>query len=171
MSLFKRLLLSLFPEHFGGSIGPASLFLSLVNAKHFFTVITKRMVENPKLNLFDVGLDPVEVKIGFGDQTTIKPKDMELYFSYCVCANLNGYKFYNPTNIATVVSAAVSQYFISYFPRNKKGTDMFMILLLTINILSYVFAARIKIFPDKLSKKESFNWFVEVFFNYYKFIA
>lgn len=170
MSLFKRLLLSLFPEHFGGSVGPASMFLGLVNAKHFFTVITKRMVENPKLNLFDIGMDPVEVKIWFGNEAHIKPKDLELYFSYCVCANLNGYKFYNPTNIGALLSISLSQYFVGDFPKNKRWTDQFMVLLICINIVSYVFAARIKIFPLKMSKKDSFNWFITVFFSYYTFL-
>lgn len=170
MSLFKRLLLSLFPENFWGSLGPASMFLGLVNAKHFFTVITKRMVENPKFNLFDIGGDPVEVKIGFGSEPNIKPKDLELYFSYCVCANLNGYKLYNPTNIAALMSISLSQYFVKDFERSKKGNDQFMVLLICINIVSYVFASRVKVFPAHLDPKDSFNWFVTVFFNYYQFL-
>jgi hypothetical protein len=39
-------------------------------------------IENYKLNLFDVTLDPFEFKIGFGEDKNIKPKDIDTYYSY-----------------------------------------------------------------------------------------
>lgn len=171
MSLFKRIFPSLFPPHFGVStLWPVNVFLWLINPKHFFTVIVKRMVENPKLNFFDIGLDAIETKIGFGNEANIKPKDLDLYFSYCIAANLNGYKFYSLTSTIWVVSIALSQYFIADFPRNKNGIDQYMVLLITINIVGYVFAARVKIFPPNMSIEESFNRFITVFFNIYDFL-
>jgi hypothetical protein len=66
MKLFRRLLLSLFPQDISASnINPANMFVSFISPKQFFSVINRKVVENYKLNLFDIGLDPFEVKIGF----------------------------------------------------------------------------------------------------------
>ena len=62
--LFKRELLSLFPDEIvQNAMNPASVFVSFISAKQFFSVINRRMVENYKLNMFDVTLDPFEVKV------------------------------------------------------------------------------------------------------------
>jgi len=64
MDLFKRILLSLFPDNIVNQpINPASMFISFVSPKQFFSVINRKIVENYKLNLFDVSLDSFEVKI------------------------------------------------------------------------------------------------------------
>lgn len=168
MNLFKRLLLSLFPKIFWGLHGPANVFLWLVNAKHFFTVMSKRMVENPKLNMFDIDLDAVETKIWFGNEASVKPKDVELYFSYCCAANLNWYRFYSPANVWATLSIALSQFFVDDFPRNKKWSDQFMALLITINTAIFVFAAKIRSFPTDMSIEDQFNWFVSLFFWLFK---
>lgn len=90
MQLFKRVLLSLFPDEIvAQTINPASMFISFISTKEFFSVINRKIVENYKLNLFDVTLDPFEFKIGFGEQANIKPKDIDTYYSYCATANLN----------------------------------------------------------------------------------
>ncbi|HBB03935.1 TPA: hypothetical protein DCZ39_03470 [Patescibacteria group bacterium] len=66
MQLFKRVLLSLFPDEIvSQTINPASMFISFISTKEFFSVINRKIVENYKLNLFDVTLDPFEFKIGF----------------------------------------------------------------------------------------------------------
>jgi len=66
MQLFKRVLLSLFPDEIvDQTINPASMFISFISTKEFFSVINRKIVENYKLNLFDVTLDPFEFKIGF----------------------------------------------------------------------------------------------------------
>ncbi|HNG97658.1 MAG TPA: hypothetical protein PLW93_05290, partial [Candidatus Absconditabacterales bacterium] len=170
MSLFKRIILSLFPEQFQGTINSIGVFLGLINTKLFFTVINKRMVENPKLNQFDIGLDTVETKIGFGNEAHIKPKDLDLYFSYCAAANMNGHKFYSITTIGALSSIAFSPYFINDFPRNKKGTDYYMIVLICINIVSYLFGSRIKVFPPHMNDNESFHRCIEIFFTTYRYL-
>jgi hypothetical protein len=64
MQLFKRTLLSLFPDQFFASnINPANMFISFISTKEFFSVINRKIVENYKLNLFDIALDPFEFKI------------------------------------------------------------------------------------------------------------
>ncbi|MDR0859410.1 MAG: hypothetical protein LBO09_00010 [Candidatus Peribacteria bacterium] len=64
MQLFKRLLLSYFPESLTkNSLNPASMFISFISAKDFFSIINRKIVENYKLNLFDISLDTFEFKI------------------------------------------------------------------------------------------------------------
>jgi hypothetical protein len=64
--LFRRLLLSLFPEPEGDlQFNPATFFINFVSAKQFFTVILRKIVENYKLYFYDINFDPFEVKIGF----------------------------------------------------------------------------------------------------------
>jgi len=100
MKLFRRLLLSLFPQNvLDQQMNPASMFVSFISPKQFFTVVNRRMVENYKLNLFDVGLDPFEVKIGFGDQPMVNVKDIDFYYAYNATANLNGWTFYTPSTL------------------------------------------------------------------------
>ena len=66
MELFKRILLSLFPESIiNQPINPISMFVSFISAKQFFSVVNRKIVENYKLNIFDISLDSFEVKIGF----------------------------------------------------------------------------------------------------------
>ena len=90
MSLFTRLLASLYPEQLLNQPGsPAGLFLGMISPQSFFNVIIKKMAENYKINRFDLAIDPFEVKIGFGEQSMIKPKAMQSYYSYCSAANLN----------------------------------------------------------------------------------
>lgn len=100
MKLFRRLLMSLLPEEMTQhEMNPAGMFLSFVSPKHFFSVINRKIVENYKLNLFDIGLDSFEVKIGFGDVPSLEVKDLNFYYSYAVVANMNGWSFYSPSNI------------------------------------------------------------------------
>ncbi|NCO97910.1 hypothetical protein GW864_01885 [bacterium] len=66
MQLFKRALLSLFPDEIANqNINPASMFVSFISTKEFFSVINRKIVENYKMNLFDIALDPFEFKTGF----------------------------------------------------------------------------------------------------------
>jgi hypothetical protein len=68
MQLFKRVLLSLFPDDMmSNNVNPASMFVSFISAKEFFSIINRKIIENYKLNLFDVAIDPFEFKIGFGE--------------------------------------------------------------------------------------------------------
>jgi hypothetical protein len=105
MELFKRLIVSLFPDTLlaQNPMNPAGMFISFINARQFFSVVNRRIIEHYKLNFFDIALDPFEIKIGFGEGMNIKPRDIEQYFAYCAVANMNGAKFYNPVFMATVI--------------------------------------------------------------------
>ena len=95
MHLFKRLLLTKFPNStIQNMVNPASMFVGFISSREFFSIINRKIIENYKLNLFDVNLDVVEFKMGFWEYgNTDKQKDIETYFAYCVAANLNGYHF------------------------------------------------------------------------------
>ena len=168
MQLFKRVLLSLFPDEIvAQTINPASMFISFISTKEFFSVINRKIVENYKLNLFDVSLDPFEFKIWFGEDQAIKPKDIDTYYSYCATANLNGYRFFSPANISNNLSLVVALYvkdiFRSYPP------EYYLNFLYTIYLLSFVFLSRIKIFPFK-DREQNYNRFVETMFSFYEFV-
>jgi len=168
MQLFKRVLLSLFPDEIvAQTINPASMFISFISAKEFFSVINRKIVENYKLNLFDVTLDPFEFKIGFGDKNTIKAKDIDTYYSYCATANLNGYRFFSPANIANNLSLVVALYVKDVF--RKYPPEYYLNFLYTVYLLSFVFLSRIKIFPYK-DREKNYNWFVETMFSFYEFV-
>ena len=66
MHLFKRLLLTKFPNStIHNAVNPASMCVGFISAKEFFSIINSKIIENHKLNLFDVNLDPIEFKMGF----------------------------------------------------------------------------------------------------------
>ncbi|MEI6425966.1 MAG: hypothetical protein WCO66_01295 [Candidatus Absconditabacteria bacterium] len=168
MQLFKRILLSLFPEENAHqTINPASMFISFISTKEFFSVINRKIVENYKLNLFDVSCDPFEFKIGFGKNIQVKQKDIENYYAYCSAANMNGYKFYNPANIGnsiSLVAAIITKDSFSKYPQ-----EFFLNFLYTCYLLVFIFAAKLKSFPFE-TKQENYNRFIELFFNFYAFI-
>jgi hypothetical protein len=169
MSLFTRLLTSLYPEQLLNQPGsPAGLFLGMISPQSFFNVVTKKMAENYKINRFDVALDPFEVKIGFGEQSMIKPKAMQSYYSYCAAANLNGYQLYTVGSIATNMTIMASQYLrplINYPKQHRYLTH----LLFSLYVTAHVFATWIKQFPQEDSN-ESYQRFLDVWFNYYQLI-
>lgn len=168
MQLFKRVLLSLFPDEIvAQTINPASMFISFISTKEFFSVINRKIVENYKLNLFDVTLDPFEFKIGFGEHINMKPKDIDVYYGYCATANLNGYRFFSPANIANSVSLVAALYVKDIF--RKYPPEYYLNFLYTIFLLSFVFLARIKIFPYD-DREKNYNRFVEIMLSFYEFV-
>lgn len=142
------------------------MFVGFISAKEFFSIINRKIIENHKLNLFDVNLDPVEFKMGFGDNpNSDKQKDLETYFAYAVAANLNGTLFFSPANLANGVSLLATLYFkdaMELFPRYY-----FVQLIYAVFLLSFTFSSRIKVFPSD-NDQENYNRFVEVFFDFYK---
>lgn len=166
MQLFKRLLLSYFPDTISKDpINPASLFVSFISSKDFFSIINRRIVENYKLNLFDIAQDPFEFKMGIGEETpSSDPAVMDRYYGYLATANLNGYKFYNPANTANALVLASSLYLSSVF--EEEDHKLFVDCLYAFYLLSFLFVSRIKVFPGN-SVEEDFNWFVDLFFNFY----
>ena len=167
MHLFKRLLLTKFPNStIHNAVNPASMFIGFISAKEFFSIINRKIIENHKLNLFDVNLDPIEFKMGFGENpNSDKQKDLEIYFAYAVAANLNGTLFFSPANLANGVSLLATLYFkqaMTNFPEYY-----FVQLIYTVFLLSFTFVSRVKVFPSA-HDQENYNWFVEVFFDFYK---
>ncbi len=167
MHLFKRLLLTKFPNStIHNAVNPASMFVGFISAKEFFSIINRKIIENHKLNLFDVNLDPIEFKMGFGENpNSDKQKDLENYFAYAVAANLNGTLFFSPANLANGVSLLATLYFkqaMTGFPEYY-----FVQLIYTVFLLSFTFVSRVKVFPSE-HDQENYNWFVEVFFDFYK---
>jgi len=168
MQLFKRVLLSLFPDEIvAQTINPASMFVSFISTKEFFSVINRKIVENYKLNLFDITLDPFEFKIWFGENIQIKPKDIDIYYWYCATANLNGYRFFSSANMANSLSLVVSIYVKDIFAKYEQ--EYYLNFLYTVFLLSFVFVSRIKVFPY-WNKEKNYNWFVDVFFSFYEFV-
>ena len=167
MHLFKRLLLTKFPNStIHNAVNPASMFIGFISAKEFFSIINRKIIENHKLNLFDVNLDPIEFKMGFGENpNSDKQKDLEISFAYAVAANLNGTLFFSPANLANGVSLLATLYFkqaMTNFPEYY-----FVQLIYTVFLLSFTFVSRVKVFPSE-HDQENYNWFVEVFFDFYK---
>jgi len=176
MQLFKRALLSLFPDEIANqNINPASMFVSFISTKEFFSVINRKIVENYKMNLFDIALDPFEFKTGFWENPQIKQKDNDMYYSYCAASNLNGYRFLNCANISNSLTLITSIYTKDIFL--KYGQDSYLNFLYTSYLLSFVFLSRIKIFPHKNrdhspehAREENYNRFIQTFFHFYEFV-
>ena len=167
MHLFKRLLLTKFPNStIHNAVNPASMFVGFISAKEFFSIINRKIIENHKLNLFDVNLDPIEFKMGFWENpNSDKQKDLENYFAYAVAANLNGTLFFSPANLANGVSLLATLSFkqaMTGFPEYY-----FIQLIYTVFLLSFTFISRVKVFPSE-HDQENYNWFVDVFFDFYK---
>lgn len=161
-------MLSLFPdEMMANNINPASMFISFISTKEFFSVINRKIIENYKLNLFDIAIDPFEFKIWFWEKQNFKPKDIDAYYWYCWTANMNGYRFFNPSNTANTIALVSSIYTKDIF--SKYPDDYHINFLYAIYLLTFVFLARIKIFP-KNNKQEDYNRFIEVFFLFYRFV-
>lgn len=143
------------------------MFISFISTKEFFSVINRKIIENYKLNMFDISIDPFEFKIWFGEKQNLKPKDIDLYYWYCWTANINWYRFFNPSNTANTISLTASIYTKNIFA--KYPEEYFINFLYCIYLLTFVFLARIKIFPFN-QKEKDYNRFIEVFFSFYKFV-
>lgn len=166
MQLFKRVLLSLFPdEMMANNVNPASMFISFISAKEFFSIINRKIIENYKLNLFDIAIDPFEFKIWFGENKWISKKDIDLYYWYCGTANMNWYRFMNPSNIGNTLSMAIGLFVYELF--DEYPDEYFINFIFSVYLLNFVFIARIRIFPD-LDDAKSFNRFISTFFNFYE---
>lgn len=165
MQLFKRLLLSFFPdETIGNTINPASIFVSFISSKEFFSVVYRKIIENYKLNLFDISMDPFEFKIWFGNNPSVQVKDIDTYYSYCAAANINGYRCFNTTNTSVSIILCLSPLIQNIF--NKYDNKYFTQFLYTIYLLWFLFSAKIKIFPYN-KREENFNRLVELILHYY----
>ena len=168
MQLFKRLLLSYFPDSLvKDSFNPASMFVSFISAKDFFTIIDRKIIENYKLNLFDLSMDIFEWKLWLWiHKDMMQSKMSDTYYSYIAAANFNGYKFYNVWNTANAMTLLCSLYLYEVFDKDEA---LFVDALYTFYLLTFLFAARIKVFPWK-DEKSDFQWFVDLYFNFYEIV-
>ena len=170
MQLFRRLLLSNFPDSLAkDSFNPASMFISFISAKDFFTIIDRKIIENYKLNLFDLSVDIFEWKLWLWiHKEMMQSKMTDAYYSYLAAANFNGYKFYNLWNTADWMTLLCSLYLYEAF--DKREENVFVDALYTFYLLSFLFAARIKVFPW-VDEKSDFEWFVDVYFNLFEMVV
>ena len=170
MQLFKRLLLSFFPDSLvKDSFNPASMFVSFISAKDFFTIIDRKIIENYKLNLFDLSMDIFEGKLWLWiHKDMMQSKLTDTYYSYIAAANFNGYKFYTIWNTANALTLMSSMYLYDSF--NDKENWFFIDALYTFYLLAFLFAARIKVFPWNDTESD-FSWFVDLYFNFYEIVT
>ena len=173
MNLFKRLIKNLLPiEIWKNDAWPASIFLSFISSKQFFSVISRKVIENHKIHMFDVGLDSYESDIWF-QENPFKIKMHNMYYSYINVANLNGYTMYSPWNIWTALSIVIAQKLAHKFPRDKR--KVWYYFLMTVYLMTYIFACRIKVFPysikDTKNSQKNFSWFIKVFFSMFELAA
>ena len=170
MQLFKRLLLSYFPDSLAkDTFNPASMFVSFISAKDFFTIIDRKIIENYKLNLFDLSVDIFEWKLWLWiHKDMLQSKMTDAYYSYLAAANFNGYKFYNVWNTANGMTLLCSLYLYEAF--DKWEENIFVDALYAFYLLTFLFAARIKVFPW-IDEKSDFNWFVDLYFNFFEVVV
>ena len=166
MQLFKRLLLSYFPDSsVKDSFNSASMFVSFISAKDFFTIIDRKIIENYKLNLFDLSMDIFEWKIWLWiHKDMMQSKMTDTYYSYIAAANFNGYKLYNVWNTADSMTLLTAPYMYDAF--DKWEEDLFIDALYAFYLITFLFAARIKVFPW-IDEESDFQWFVDLYFNFY----
>jgi len=169
MQLFRRLLLSNFPDSLAkDSFNPASMFISFISAKDFFTIIDRKIIENYKLNFFDLSMDIFEWKLWlWTNKEMIQSKMADSYYSYIAAANFNWYKFYNIWNTANAMTLLCSLYLYDSF--DKEDDAIFVDALYTFYLLSFLFAARIKVFTW-MDEKSDFQWFVDLYFNFFEIV-
>lgn len=170
MQLFKRLLLSYFPDSLAkDTFNPASMFVSFISAKDFFTIIDRKIIENYKLNLFDLSVDIFEWKLWLWiHKDMLQSKMTDAYYSYLAAANFNGYKFYNVWNTANGMTLLCSLYLYEAF--DKWEENIFVDALYAFYLLTFLFAARIKVFPW-IDEKSDFNRFVDLYFNFFEVVV
>ena len=145
------------------------MFVSFISSKDFFSVINRKIVENYKLNLFDLSLDAFEFKIGLGHSWETTPaKTTDVYYGYLATANFNGYKFYTIANTANALVIASSLYLEEVFEGEEH--QIFVDCLYAFYLLSFLFVARIKVFPWN-SEQEDFNRFIDLFFEFFSVVT
>ena len=98
----------------------------------------------------------------------MQSKMADSYYSYIAAANFNWYKFYNVWNTANAMTLLCSLYLYDSF--NKENDEIFVDALYTFYLLSFLFAARIKVFPW-IDEKSDFNWFVDLYFNFFEIVV
>ena len=109
-TLFEKILQTYFPKDRMAQAGvfTSSLFLSHMSARQTVSLINRRLIENFKLNMYDIAIDPFDVKMGIGETTKYTQNDVDLYYAYNCAANFNGYTFFSPNTIASCMAMIFS---------------------------------------------------------------
>lgn len=165
MKLFRKLLISLLPEGFQWRwnwITPVWMFVWLVAPKQFFSLIHRKIIENYKLNQFDINLDSFEASLGFGHMKKMSKKEIDNYFAYQAAASMNGWMFYCPSTIATIATiiSARSTYSVLQQYESKYALAFFE----SIVVLCYAFASKIKVI-DTSHRDDALRWTVDLIFD------
>ncbi len=92
---------------------------------------------------------------------------MDSYYGYLIAANFNGYTFYNVSNTSNALTLVSALFLQEVF--EEKEHQLFIDCLYAFYLISFLFAGKIKVFPNK-SPKEDFNRFLEVFFSFYELV-
>lgn len=169
MNLFKKLLFNIFPSNFH-TWPDGKMFLSLVSARDFFSMIIKKSIENYKVNNFDIALDSFDIKIWIWEEVSIKPKDIEFYYSYTSAAHYNGYRFFSINNISTNIAMIAGVYNRKSF--QKWEHTIFTNYIIAVYLICYIFGSWLKYFPkfdttdEHELKNQRYKWFLSVFFNF-----
>ena len=98
----------------------------------------------------------------------MQSKMADAYYSYIAAANFNWYKFYNVWNTADWMVLLCSLYLYEAF--DKWEESIFVDVLYTFYLLTFLFAARIKVFPWA-DEKSDFQWFIDLYFNFFEIVA
>ncbi len=145
------------------------MFVSFISAKDFFTIIDRKIIENYRLNLFDVATDIFEWKLWLWvHKDMMQSKMTDSYYSYIATANFNWYKFYNIWNTSNGMALLCSLYLYEAF--DKWEESVFVDAIYTFYLLTFLFAARIKVFPW-VDEKSDFQRFIDLYFNFFKIVS
>lgn len=165
MKLFRKLLISLLPEWFQwwwNGISPVWMFVGLVAPKQFFSLIHRKIIENYKLNQFDINLDSFEASLWFGPMAKMSKKEIDNYFAYQATASMNGWMFYCPSTIATIATILAAR---STYPVLQKYDKKYALAFFeSIVVLCYAFASKIKV-VDTSNPDEALRRTVDLIFD------
>ena len=173
MNLFRKLLFNIFPSNFHIWAG-GKMFVSLVSAKDFFSLVIKKSIENYKVNNFDIAIDPFDIKIWIWEEIAVKPKDVDFYYSYASAAHYNGYRFFTVSNLATNLAMIAWHQNRKLFHKSEYST--YINYILSVYLMCYIFASGIKSFPNFEHEDEydlqnqQYKWFLDVFFGFWDMI-
>jgi len=156
-----------FPQDLvGRALSPVNFFISVIQPRRFFIVVNRKVVENYKLNLFDVNLEKFEIKLvgGTPQFQSLDLGGLDEYYAYQIWAYFNWYRFYSPGNIATWLSMLVAWHFFDVF--KKHWWPAVVLTIRAVFDFVFIFAAKLKLFDPFAPTQQQFNWMINTFKNY-----
>ena len=166
---FKRVFSMFFPtDLINRALSPVNFFISVIQPRRFFIVVNRKVVENYKLNLFDINLEKFEVKLVWGSPQfqSLDLWGMDEYYAYQIGSYFNWYRFYSPGNIALGVGLMSAVIFNELF--KKYGWEALVVVIRSVFDFVYIFAAKLKVFDSSWDEKARFNWLIANLQNYMK---